>query len=376
LSYQTTSAVQPAQGAAAPDVQPVVLHAVPAAAPATTRKARLEFLDFLRCMAAMSVLIQHACEKMFPSFAYFTTHYFQFGVFGVSLFFLCSGFVIPVSLEKTHSLRKFWINRVFRLYPLYLLSMGATFVLILADGRQLPSITDILANLTMLSKFLGRPPILHLYWTLCLEMAFYIMISLIFLAGWLKRSVALAVASLVISLLIGVVATQVFHIFSNGWGTAFYFATMFMGFLYYRRLQGKVSTALFTTIVAAAIGVLCLITYFNLYGKDKPEAMGTLSFLPVTTAIAGAYLLFTLSFALRRIQYPGFLLTLGVVSYSLYLVQATVFSAIPTFRQPWLTVIVWLGAIILVSFLTYRLVEKPFMSIGKKLQGPSHPKPS
>jgi peptidoglycan/LPS O-acetylase OafA/YrhL len=327
-------------------------------------------------MAAMSVLIQHACEKMFPSFAYFTTHYFQFGVFGVSLFFLCSGFVIPVSLEKAQSLRKFWINRVFRLYPLYLLSMGATFVLILAGGRQLPSLSDILANLTMLSKFLGHPPILHLYWTLCLEMAFYIMISFIFLAGWLKNSVSLAIASLVISVLIGVVGTQYFHLFTNGWGTAFYFATMFMGFLYYRRWQGKVSRTKFLSLVVAAIGVLCLVTYFNLFGKDKPEAMGTLSFLPVTTAIGGAYLLFSLSFVLRNIQYPAFLLTLGVISYSLYLVQATVFSIIPSFSQPWLTVIVWLGAIILVSFLTYRLVEKPFMSIGKKLQGPSHQKPS
>ncbi|HVU56179.1 MAG TPA: acyltransferase [Puia sp.] len=358
-----------------PQSIPFVLHTMPAHAPATTHKARLEFLDFLRCMAAMSVLIQHACEKMFPSFVYFTTHYFQFGVFGVSLFFLCSGFVIPVSLEKTHSLRKFWINRVFRLYPLYLVSMGATLVLIMADGRPLPSFTDLLANLTMLQKFLDRPSILHLYWTLSLEMAFYIMVSLIFLAGWLKKTVALAVASLVISLLIGVVGTQVFHLFSNGWGTAFYFSTMFIGFLYYRRLQGKVGAATFTAVVLAAMGTLCLITYFNLYGKDKPEAMGTLSFLPVTTAIAGAYLLFSLSFAARRIQYPGFMLTLGVISYSLYLVQATVFSIIPAFRQPWLTVIVWLAAIILVSFLTYRLVEKPFMSIGKRLQGPAHPKP-
>src|SRR6186713_1339102 len=86
----------------------------------STRRNRLEFLDFLRFIAAFSVLIQHACEKVFPAFAYFCTHYFQFGVFGVTLFFLCSGFVIPVSLEKSHSLKKFWINRVFRLYPLYL----------------------------------------------------------------------------------------------------------------------------------------------------------------------------------------------------------------------------------------------------------------
>ncbi len=323
-------------------------------------------------MAAFAVLIQHACEKVFPSFAYFTTNYFQFGVFGVTLFFLCSGFVIPVSLEKTHSLKEFWINRIFRLYPLYLVSMIVTLILVVSAKGQLPSFTDLLANLTMLQKFLGRPSILHLYWTLSLEMAFYIMVSLVFLAGWLKKSVALAVISLVITVIIGVIGTQFFHLFSNGWGTAFYFATMFMGFLYYRRYQGKVSTATFVSVVISALAVLLLVTYFNLYHKDRPEAFGTLSFLPVTTAIAGAYLVFSLSFALRRIQYPAFLLTLGIISYSLYLVQATVFSVIPAVHQPWLTVIIWLAAIILLSFLTYRLVEKPFMSIGKKLQGPKN----
>jgi len=224
----------------------------------------------------------------------------------------------------------------------------------------------------MLQKFMGRPSILHLYWTLSLEMAFYIMVSLVFLAGWLKKSVALAAAALVITLLVGVIGTQYFQLFTQGWGTAFYFATMFIGFLYYRRYQGKVSGAVFTAVIVAAMAVLLLITYFNLYGKDKPEALGTLSFLPVTTAIAGAYLVFTISFVLRKVRYPAFLLTLGVISYSLYLVQATVFLVIPAAPQPFLTVIIWFTAIILLSFLTYRLVEKPFMSIGKKLLGSSH----
>lgn len=340
--------------------------------PATTRKSRLEFLDFLRCIAAFSVLIQHACEKLFPSFVSFTSHYFQFGVFGVTLFFLCSGFVIPVSLEKTHSLKKFWINRLFRLYPLYLVSMIAALLLIVATNGVLPSFADILSNLTMLQKFMGRPSILHLYWTLSLEMAFYIMVSLVFLAGWLKKSVALAVTALVITLLVGVAGTQFFHLFTQGWGTAFYFATMFIGFLYYRRFQQKVSASVFTSVILAAMAVLLLITYFNLYGKDKPEALGTLSFLPVTTAIAGAYLVFSLTFALRKVRYPAFLLTLGVISYSLYLVQAIVFLVIPPTPQPYLTVAIWLAAIILISFLTYHLVEKPFMSIGRKLQGHSH----
>ena len=336
----------------------------------STRRNRLEFLDFLRCIAAFSVLIQHACEKVFPSFVNFCTHYFQFGVFGVTLFFLCSGFVIPVSLEKSHSLKKFWINRIFRLYPLYLVSILSTLILIRTGvfGRSMPGLTDILANLTMLQKFLSRPSILHLYWTLCLEMLFYIMISGIFVLGYLKKTAGLAVFSLLITLLIGVAGTQLFHLFSSGWGTAFYFSTMFIGFLYYRYYKGQVTRPVFTGIVLSAMAVLLLVTYFNLYHKDQPAFLGTLSFLPVTLAIGAAYLLFTICFFRRGRQYPSFLLLLGVISYSLYLVQGTVFAIFPAIGHPVISVLIWLTAITVIATITYHLIEKPFMSIGKKLQ--------
>ncbi len=39
------------------------------------------------------------------------------------VFFLCSGFIIPVSLERQGSLRRFWIRRLLRRYPLYWLSV-------------------------------------------------------------------------------------------------------------------------------------------------------------------------------------------------------------------------------------------------------------
>ena len=42
------------------------------------------------------------------------------GKYGVLLFFLVSGYVIPMSLERHGSLRRFWIGRLFRIYPAYL----------------------------------------------------------------------------------------------------------------------------------------------------------------------------------------------------------------------------------------------------------------
>jgi peptidoglycan/LPS O-acetylase OafA/YrhL len=76
---------------------------------------------------------------------------------------------------------------------------------------------------------------------------------------------------------------------------------------------------------------------------------------------------FTLSFAFRNIKYPSIFLMLGVISYSLYLVQGTIFSVIPSLNHHLITIITWFSAIIGVSFITYYLVEKPFISLGKTL---------
>ena len=46
------------------------------------------------------------------------------GKYGVLLFFLVSGYVIPMSLERHGSLRRFWIGRLFRIYPAYLAAIA------------------------------------------------------------------------------------------------------------------------------------------------------------------------------------------------------------------------------------------------------------
>jgi peptidoglycan/LPS O-acetylase OafA/YrhL len=51
------------------------------------------------------------------------------GQYGVFVFFLVSGYIVPASLEHTGSMRSFCVSRVFRLYPLYLFAVGAMLVL-------------------------------------------------------------------------------------------------------------------------------------------------------------------------------------------------------------------------------------------------------
>ena len=46
------------------------------------------------------------------------------GNYGVFVFFIISGFIVPASLERKGSVRTFWVSRLFRLYPLYLFAIG------------------------------------------------------------------------------------------------------------------------------------------------------------------------------------------------------------------------------------------------------------
>ncbi len=97
-----------------------------------TRNRRFDFIDSARGIAALAVIAEHLYEARSPWFYTFSQTGFSLGAFGVTLFFLVSGFIIPVSIEKA-GLKRFWIARVFRLYPLYWLSLGLVAASVIPD---------------------------------------------------------------------------------------------------------------------------------------------------------------------------------------------------------------------------------------------------
>lgn len=332
---------------------------------------RFQFLDFIRFIAAFSVLLQHTLERAYQDFVWFSTNYFQFGVFGVTLFFLSSGYIIPVSLERHSSLKKFWIGRLFRLYPLLITSIILTlsfsqFGLIAKVDFSFPI---LLANLSMLAKFLGQPLINGLYWTLNLEMIFYIGVSILFFFNFLNKSFFVAIVALIVALFLGVVGTRLLNLYSNGWGLSFYLATMFVGTVFYRKSKNQTSRDRFSIVLILSVFTLLCITYFNLYGHDQESEIGASSFWPVTNAWIMAYILFSLSVKFRTMTYPSSFVYLGAISYSLYLMQASVIPIVFKYiESPLLQSSVTIFSTILLSSITYELVEKPFIKFGKKIR--------
>jgi peptidoglycan/LPS O-acetylase OafA/YrhL len=164
----------------------------PAKAPAGTG-ARLAWLDVLRGLAALAVLVDHGGYVVLHSVRNEIYHWFDPGNYGVFVFFIISGYIVPASLERKGSVRTFWVSRIFRLYPLYLLAVTIAVALYFAHfgsvrGENADPETSILSQLLMMSNVLEGKNLPNVVWSLSYEMVFYLLLSALFIARVHKRS--------------------------------------------------------------------------------------------------------------------------------------------------------------------------------------------
>lgn len=126
--------------------------------------------------------------------------WYRFGNLGVQLFFIISGFVIVQSLQGK-TLKEFAVGRFIRLFPLFWIMCTVTYLItIIAPYAAHVSFHGYLVNMTMIpdviNGFFRRGGLVDAsYWTLTIELLFYVGIGLFcylfsykniryFLAGW------------------------------------------------------------------------------------------------------------------------------------------------------------------------------------------------
>lgn len=138
-------------------------------------KRLLEF-DAMRGVAALCIVLFHYGSSYkwatFHPFNYL--HYFeQF----VQLFFILSGFFILLSFKRIKRSLDFIFGRFARLYPVYWISVITTIIITNTITKpRTDKIYDIISNFSMFQEFLGAKNVNIVYWTLTLELAFYIII--------------------------------------------------------------------------------------------------------------------------------------------------------------------------------------------------------
>ena len=277
--------------------------------------SRLHGVDALRGVAALLVMLFHYTTRYEEKFGHLSPPAFHvsWGYLGVNLFFMISGFVIFMTLERTSRPADFLVSRFSRLFPAYWVAALVTFVTLqLATelGKSV-SYAEAAANGIMFHGLLGVPHIDGVYWTLEVELLFYWAMFLLWLSvgfaapqrwigAWLALSIAAASAQ-----------------------------RLGIGFPYI------VSRAfLLPHFPYFALGILLYLYHVRRTFRWRVEgALGVLAFLAIALVDSPSRVLLTAAFLLLFVL-VGFrwssaapvrlLARVGIISYPLYLLHETI----------------------------------------------------
>jgi peptidoglycan/LPS O-acetylase OafA/YrhL len=358
-------------------------------------RMKIVFANQLRAVAALSVVVNHYWGIFFvpvvraivgvpasfvPVQPAFTRHVlapgeggFLYGAFGVGVFFLISGFVIPISLRKL-STGQFLVRRFFRIYPVYWFCLLISLVMYAVSSwywstplSERVTWPFIARNLSLLHSAMGIPSLDFVCWSLAVEVKFYIVFALLFMAGKSAHRVVMTSIGFVALCCAGAYAA------THGMDPESFFAYlvsdmkfmsfMFLGCLFYYVLYGELDAT-------AALGYgLILFCLFVAIGSFYEHQL----FGPLVKNFTYALLLFwTCYLARNRFRENRILDFLADISFPLYLVHSMIgYVTMPIlidrglpYGMAWPTSV---GLAVLVAWLVHRHVELPVNAFGKKL---------
>lgn len=152
---------------------------------------RVGEIDALRGLAALAVMLFHYTSRiddLFPM-GEAASIVVRHGHYGVNLFFIISGYVIFMTLQRTRQPLDFVVSRFSRLFPAYWVAVVATLSVTHALGLpgKLATLPDAVANFMMIHAFFGFPHVDGVYWTLEVELLFYAGMFSLYRMNWLNR---------------------------------------------------------------------------------------------------------------------------------------------------------------------------------------------
>jgi peptidoglycan/LPS O-acetylase OafA/YrhL len=353
---------------------------------AAPKHSRLAWLDALRGFAALCVVFDHGSTLMLEPVRDFLYRWLDLGEYGVFVFFLISGYIIPASLERKGSVRGFWTSRLFRLYPMYAVALALAAVAYHTGygtirGAEHQPAQSVLAWLLMLPNLLTGPNVPNVTWTLSYEMVFYLLLVALFSWGVHRRSgwyattfavaavalggvlpmafltrwaghadgggvalnavadalilggIVLAVSSRSVAARVGasvagltaLVLVMVNQGSPSPWEGSVILALMFTGTLIYRAQQRQPGFSRPMT-AAIVVGVLALTTFAGVWHGRQAHLSHQWQ-IQWATSILLAGATFGLGLAASNRKVPRWCAWLGMISFSVYLLHPLVFDA-------------------------------------------------
>lgn len=363
---------------------------------------RFRFANALRGLAALAVLLDHygggfwffreqaamianspvldAIDKPMPVYlsVLWPVPHVQWGAFGVALFFLISGFIIPISIMRYDTVG-FTVGRVFRIYPTYIACFSITILSLAATtlmyGTAFPySLREVLIHYVPgLRDLMWSRHIDGIIWTLEIELKFYVVCALT--ASFIRRG---SLWTFLVPVLLGVAAvwanTRLPGVEDQA-GPVYRAATiltvsgqmlcfMFIGTALQFRARGYLDPE------KALALILLLGSIFLLAWSSGPLA----SVFDRAWSYGAALFIFVLCMAYQdRFSWDNRILNFFAdISYPLYVVHGvlgfvTIRALIGFGLKAWMSIAVASCLSILLAWIVHRSVEVPTQRLGQRL---------
>ena len=352
-------------------------------------KNRYAFADGLRGLAALWVVFYHLLHG---SHVQLLTEYigsglsaifFEYGNLGVPIFFVLSGFVMAVTTNNKNmgglQSSRFMLRRLIRISPPYYFGILISLILLYVKIHtvdstiQFPDIANIIAHLLYLQGYFQLTPINIVFWTLCYEIQFYLVFSIvIYLASRVQSSTFNYDTVLIAATLPGLLWLT-FAEYAPSWQA---YASNHLLFIHYWYafsagaligwLMNKPQGVFFRNYTVLFYTVLIVI------GALKHDLFA------LTAGLAAV----AMQIAIHRNKMNSWLnfkpiQILGLISYSLYLIHnnllGIVARIIRKFLSPGILTDITVASVatlacLVAAFLMYQFIEKPVIKLSQRIK--------
>lgn len=296
---------------------------------------------------------------------------FSGGFFALGIFFLISGYVIPLTIENAKPLQ-FLARRLTRVFPTLIVCLCVT-VFMVRLGRHLDHQSmhlifkhkRLITNFLLIRDFFHQNFIENGTWTLEIELHFYLVCFLLAFVQGYKRALLILLSTLCI------LCAEVWQVYLLGSEANQYLglnvtfiSVMFMGTSLYN--WNKKNWGLAKTL--ATILALLSINYFSVMHNPKWAEEAYLTFYGSIYALSAfAILLFVNDY----LPYNKLLDKIAQASYPLYLVHGfvgyvTFFIAYKAWHQLGLALAVAVMVVVIATILIHKYIELPSIKLGKR----------
>jgi peptidoglycan/LPS O-acetylase OafA/YrhL len=125
---------------------------------------RSAIADALRTLAILAVVANHLIEVSKPTLGGHLLHFKVLGIWGVSAFFVLSGFLLSPPYvrafvgrcERRPSAALFLLRRVLRIVPLYVVAVVVSAIVDLCFHVERVTLKSVVAHLLMLQNFIPK----------------------------------------------------------------------------------------------------------------------------------------------------------------------------------------------------------------------------